>query len=251
MRRKMYPLLLVLWMVQQAAAQQNEKNITSQAFLWVRYYPKFVLGDHWEFHAEIEERRSLFPDRQQVRLLPRVQLYYLLGDAFTFGTGISYFLQSLPADPEQAVEVVRPEWRPHQEINHKTKAGKLGIAHRYRFEERYFRKMEGNQLTDGYDFNFRARYQLQLQYPLIRKDVKKGALDIKMYDEIMLNLGKQVVYNTFDQNRLGMALNYGILENLQLQFDFFHWFQQRNSGIDYISQYISRFTIFHTMDFSH
>jgi hypothetical protein len=113
-------------------------------------------------------------------------------------------------------------------------------------EERFFRQVdEHGNLLEGYDFNFRFRYQLQAEVGLINKETKKGALSLKVFDEIHLNFGKQIVRNTFDQNRIGGSLAYGLTKNIELEGGYFNWFQQRSSGDEYYNRNIIRFTLHH------
>jgi hypothetical protein len=69
-----------------------------------------------------------------------------------------------------------------------------------------------------------------------------------VYDELMINGGKNVLKNTFDQNRIYAALHYGINKNIALELGYLNSFQQRSSGIDYFNRDIIRFTFFHKIN---
>jgi hypothetical protein len=72
-------------------------------------------------------------------------------------------------------------------------------------------------LDDGYLFNFRARYNILGQIPLGRQQFKSGSMSLVLSNEVFINAGKEVVYNTFDQNRAfaGFALHINSHDNLQ------------------------------------
>lgn len=53
----------------------------------------------------------------------------------------------------------------------------------------------------------RFRYQLGLDIP-IWKNEKQQTIIVKIKDEIMFNAGNKIVKNTFDQNRIYLAVNY-------------------------------------------
>lgn len=222
-------------------ATAQEKNIDHETFYWLRYSPSFGLGDNWSLKGEIELRRWAFPDRQHQLLVPRVTFLKKLSNGWDVGVGGVYFLQSLPQDGEVDIDLTRPEIRPHQELTMRDKVGNVGITHRYRLEQRFRRKTEGTELADGYDFNLRFRYRLQFRIPLNEKN-GAGALDFKVGDEVMLNAGKNIVRNTFDQNRLYVGIRNKFSSKTNLEVDLINWFQQRSNGDDFRSRYILRVT---------
>ncbi|QEC53648.1 uncharacterized protein DUF2490 [Anseongella ginsenosidimutans] len=225
-------------------AQQKNTDHFSQ--YWIRYFNRSQLNNKWTVQTEIELRRFAFPDRQHVWLLPRIQLTRALKSGWNVGAGITYNIQSQPQDPDLPVELRRPEIRLHQEINYRH-GNKLDISHRYRIEERFIRRTSGAHLDDGYNFNVRFRYRIQLQYPLIRGTDNKGTLQAKLFDEIMLNAGKNVVSNVFDQNRIYAALNYSFSKNLQVELGYLNIFQEKSNGSDFLNTNVLRTTIYHTL----
>jgi hypothetical protein len=64
----------------------------------------------------------------------------------------------------------------------------------------------------------------------------------------MINAGEKIIKNTFDQNRVYAAIQYGINQNIAIEFGYLNSFQQRASGIDYFNRDIIRFSIFHKMN---
>lgn len=228
---------------------QAQKQITHQRQYWLRYSGKYNLSDKWDVGLEIEDRRFFKDSRQANWVLPRISVSRQLGAGWNIGVGFTYYNSANPADPSDPVAVTVPELRPHQELNYAQKIKDLSIKHRFRLEERWTRHDDGHDLTDGYSFKGRFRYQLQLQYPLIKRERPKGSLNIKAADEIMLNIGQAIVQNTFDQNRVYVGLNYGVFPNIQVELGYLNAFQQRSSGTQYYQRDIARLTIFHTISF--
>ena len=68
-----------------------------------------------------------------------------------------------------------------------------------------------------------------------------------VHEEILLNAGKSIVKNTFDQNRIYAALQYGINQKIAIELGYLNSFQQRASGVDYYDRDIIRFSIFHKL----
>lgn len=228
-----------------------QKQITRQSLYWVRYYGKYRFSPKWGATLELEDRRFFHDNRNLNWLLPRVAVTRSLGSGWSAAAGFTYYLSDNPQDPDQSVALTVPELRPHEELTYQQKTGNLSIKHRYRLEERFTRKNDGTELQSGYDFKWRLRYQLQLQYPLIKRKTAAGTLTIKASDEILLNLGHSVVRHLFDQNRIYVALNYSISKSVQAELGYLDWFQERSSGDQYYRRDIARLTMYHTLNFYH
>lgn len=230
--------------ITQIEAQDSEKKITYQQNYWIGYHNQCIISPHWNIYTEIEERR-FFPDRSLTHMA-RINLNYKINSALEGTTGFAYFLQTTPQDPAKPVALTVPELRPHAQFTYTQRTGHLTIQHRYRAEWRFFRNTANNELVSGYHNNFRFRYRLQADYAFFQKEnINKGTLRIKLSDEVMFNAGKEVINNTFDQNRIYAGINYQLWENISLELGYLKWFQQRSSGIEYYDRDILRFTILH------
>ncbi len=252
MKNTSMPLMIaitVIFIAHTAVNGQTEKNVTTQRLIWLGYNNKFRITNKWTLVTEIEDRRYAFPDRQNEWILPRVTILHDLGSGWNAGIGFAHFRQSSPDNPESDISFARPELRPHLEANYSQKlaGGKLSLDHRYKIEERFIHRTSSAGLEPGYTFNARLRYKIQLSWPLIKKESGSGTLLAKAYDEFMVNFGKHILYNSFDQNRLGVALNYGLRKDLQFQVDFVNIFKERTAG-EYFNQYVERFTVYHTIN---
>jgi hypothetical protein len=126
----------------------------------------------------------------------------------------------------------------------------LSIDHRYKAEGRFFHNVNSmlTELDDGYQYgNLRFRYRLQFLYPLIKFNAVRS-LRIKVGDELMVNLGKDIVHNFFDQNRLFAVLNLVISPAITLEAGYINWFQQQKSGVDYYNRDILVFALHHSIE---
>jgi hypothetical protein len=89
--------------------------------------------------------------------------------------------------------------------------------------------------------SFRFRFQLVVNYTVYKKDEK--SLQLIAFDEIMLNAGKSIVRNIFDQNRFGVSARYNFNNKIGMELGYINWFQQRPSGIDFYNRQILRYTL--------
>ena len=118
-----------------------------------------------------------------------------------------------------------------------------------RLEERFRRKiLDDNTLAEGYLYNPRVRYNFALFLPLTKKGLNPGGLQFLLNDEIMVNFGKNIVYNYFDQNRFFAGLAYQINPHAQLQGGYMNLFQQQAAGNRYRNQHTIRIFYFHNFD---
>ena len=118
----------------------------------------------------------------------------------------------------------------------------------FRLEERYRRKIKDNEtLAEGHNFNYRARYNVLLQVPL-SATVQKGTFSAIANNEIMVNFGKEIVNNYFDQNRFFLGMAYHTNAHDNLQFGYMNIFQQLPVGNRYRTTHALRLFYFHNLD---
>ena len=241
-------LLILFTILSSFAASGQQRVVETQQIVWMGYYQKAQLSERWALHTELEGRWFLSSFRQHQWVVPRVHVHYLTKGGADVGVGGSYFLQALPQN-EEPVELTRPEIRPHQELSLKQALGKLKLEHRYRVEERFSRRVTNGELAEGWDFSWRFRYRAQLVIPLAQESRLSPSL--KVYDEILLNAGKPVQNNMFDQNRIGATLSLKVSEHVATELGYLHWFQQRPAGNTFFNRHIVRFTLVHSLSFYH
>ena len=224
----------------------GQKNVENQQLLWYGYYNKLQINQNWVLKSEVQERHFYQPLVQH-QLVFRTNLDRRILDDINVSLGFVVFLQS-PNDPESESTLMVPELRTDFGFNAKKKYKYFNVNQRFKVEARFFHQTENNELVCGYQFsNFRMRYQLGLDIPLIKKqDAEKLILKIK--DEVMFNFGKNIVKNVFDQNRIYIGLNYPMNKNLAFEAGYLNWFQQRPSGTDFYNRDIIRFSVFHTIN---
>jgi hypothetical protein len=233
-------LSCLIW-VTTAAGQSVSKQVTEQQLVWYAYFNTLEFNEKWFLTSEIQERRFRNPDKQH-QLLFRSHLHYVLGNNWDVSAGFTYFLQS-PQDPLAISRLVVPELRPHIQFDHKQPLGRLTIVHRYRAEKRFFRNFVNDELVEGYNTNYRFRYRLGLDYHVV--NINKQPLKLKISDELHVNAGSNITYNRFDQNRLYVGVNYSVLDNLNIEAGYLHWYQQRQAGNQFYDRDIIRFLINH------
>lgn len=223
---------------------QTEKNVDHQKLLWTRYYNLLTINDKWSLHSEFDNRIFLNPIEENLYEF-RVQGRYKINKNFEVGAGYAYFSVATQI-PEVTIDFNVPEYRGQQDIVWKQDYNKFLLSQRFMIEERFFHNVNKEGLIPGTTFFWRFRYRIQGEYSFWKKE--NQYLKAIVNDELMINGGENVVKNTFDQNRIYAALQYGVSKNIALELGYLNSFQQRASGVDYFDRDIIRFTFFHKIN---
>jgi hypothetical protein len=227
---------------------QESKSISSQQIIWYTYNFDFSIGSKWKVTSDIQERHFLNPSTQHLWAI-RTIFKRDIGNQWDIGFGGSLFCQSTNV-PEGSLNPTIPEIRPHIELNNKQRLWKGILSNRYRFESRFYKNLEGDELADEFAFrNFRFRYQIAYSISLIKNKLTTDeVLTLKVNDEIMLNFGNQIVNNIFDQNRIYIGLNYKISDNVAFEAGYLDVFQQQLKAGFFYDRNIIRLTLFHKLN---
>jgi len=185
---------------------------------WLIYIGNKKLNEKWNIHNEVQYRNyNAVGDLEQ--LLLRTGLGYNITNNSNLLLGYGYILsENYIGDSDDKVSV--NEHRIFQQFTTKQKVGKVGLTHRYRFEQRFVED----------DFKLRLRYFLGINIPLQYKEGEKNPLYLSMYNEIFLNTKSSV----FDRNRVYGGLGYKFSKNLRLELGYMNQFFE-NSGRDQIN----------------
>lgn len=195
-------------------AQVNNVHQNQQ---WFQYYNQIQLSNKFFLVSDVGIRTK--DNLKQVsQLLGRTSLSYSLNDQSSIALGFACFT-SFKNDKMDKIE-----YRPFQEFMLKQKFHALKIQHRFRFEQRAFHSI--NNGTDN--FNFRIRYRLYLTYPILSFGGEEKMVYGILADELFMNFGKEIIYNTFDQNRAIVGIGYSINKKFQINLTYVHQYAQKN-----------------------
>ncbi len=220
-----------------------QKNTTHQSLYWLRFYDQLTLNRKFFLQNEIEDRR-FFNHNVQHHLIIHSRLHYNILPQANIALGFTFSRQSAQI-PGAGSTVAVPELRPVQEINYSSKLNAhFTIQQRLRIDERFIRKNYLNELQPGYDFNFRFRYRVQLNF-LFPANTKASGNTLKLASEIMFNAGKNIVFNTFDQNRVYLGIEHDFNKNWAAELGYLKWYQQRPLQHYFFNRDIIRLTIYH------
>jgi hypothetical protein len=235
-------LLVTYWLLTHSTSGQAVKTVRDQQQAWLGYFNQTRLSNHWGFWVDAHIRRIDFMARPNQNLI-RVGATYYLADNVRLTAG--YALVGTYLSPSG---VIRPEHRPWQQIWWTGRAGRLNLLQWVRAEQRFNRSIVGDQLAEGYNFNWRFRYNIMLQVPFKGQTIQPGVPNFVLQNEAFINAGKQITYNYFDQNRFFVGISYPFNKSLSAQLGYMNLFQQQPTGNSFVSNHTLRLFLFHSLD---
>lgn len=238
------PILLLLILALPLCAQDPEKHIHDREQIWLGYFNQTRLSDKWGLWADIHYRLTdNFVDRP-FQFMVRPAIAYYVKDNLRLHVGYAFVHHY----PGKGRHTSRAEHRPWQQVWWHQKYPGLTTLQWLRLEQRFNEKVVADVKEDGYNYNFRVRYNFSFFMPLKGKEMAARTPFAALINEVFLNFGNRIVYNTFDQNRLFAGVGYQFTTHVNAQLGYMHIYQQEASGADYFSTHAIRLFLFHNID---
>lgn len=205
---------------------QTEKIINQQTQTWVSINTITKFSNHWGIVADAHVRTNdLFKDNNFYFL--RGGIDYVPNATVSVVGGYAHMWLA-PTDPDW--NTYSDENRIYQQVQLNSKVGKISMLQRVRNEQRWQEKIVDDEPTGENRFTNRVRYLLGFTIPVFKN--KKAPL-LVLSDEVLIQFGKEVVYNTFDQNRLFIGIKQTISPEFSFDFGYMNVYQQKYSGFEY------------------
>lgn len=223
-----------------------QSSTTQVKQVWLAYFNQTRFSDKWGMWADVHLRtkEDFFTNFSQS--IGRLGLTYYLNNDSKVTLGYAY-IHHFPADNHKNISM--PEHRPWQQIQWHSRFPNMRMMQWFRLEERYRRKiLNDDALADGYNFNFRVRYNILTQFALGKRKFQPNTFAAVLNNEVHINFGDEIVYNYFDQNRFFAGFHYFLGKHDNLQFGYMNLFQQLASGNRYRSIHTMRLFYFHNLD---
>ena len=223
---------------------QGAKEVHSREQAWAAYFNQTRLTNRFGFWLDVHYRQTGdFFDRP-FQFLFRPALSGYIRDNVRVMGGYA-FINHFPAE---GLETSRPEHRAWEQIWWNQKYKDFSLLQWLRLEQRFLRNIANDELQDGYLRTNRIRYNALFTIPLKGKEMVKGTPFAIVSNELFINFGKNIVYNTFDQNRFFVGLGYQVTPNANLQFGYMNVYQQEASGNRYMVTHALRLYLLQSID---
>jgi len=193
----------------------------SQIFLNTKISKKSTIVSDFGYRS-----RDQFINKSNIWFV-RSGFQYQLSDKISITPGLTYF-SSLRETSNTSYYV--SEFRPYLFITQSWKSNIFNLRNRYRLENRNIQKGNIDGKTNQYNSYFRVGYQWQVQIPLKGKSIQSNTPYLVLADELMINFGKNVVNNYFDQNRISAGFGYMFSKKINSNIAYQYSYRQRDAN---------------------
>jgi len=244
-RRSTRLVLCILLCITSFTLIAQNKTVHSREQLWFGYFNQTRITNKFGLWMDVHYRLTDNFIERPFQLIIRPALNFYIKDNVRLQTGYAYVAHF----PAKGMETTRPEHRPWQQIWWNQKYNGFTTLQWLRLEERFTGIVVNDELQSGYNFNYRLRYNFSFFIPLKGKELVPKTPFIALIDEVFINFGNKIVYNTFDQNRFFIGVGYQITSHMNVQTGYMNIFQQEATGNSYWSTHAIRLFLFQTLDF--
>lgn len=237
-------MLVCMWAVATAvvAQQPTARQVNQQVQVWTSLNSTLHLTNRWGLMADLHIRRT-HGVADPSFYFARVGANWWLQDRFTLAGGYAHmWLAPATAGWSRFAN----EHRLYQQALMNSQIGKAGLLMRFRNEQRWQQIMANDAFTGRWKFTNRVRYLMSFSFPVSKQP---GKLAVVLADEVLINFGRQVVYNTFDQNRIFLGVRHRLNKDWSYDAGYTHVFQQKPTGWQYDANHTLRLFFYYNHDF--
>ena len=198
--------------VPRAAQAQNQPR--QQPFgNWIMYFGDNKINSKWGVHSEFQMRNYFIPNTVQQTLIRTGANHYI--SPVSMVTAGYAFVFTRPNSAESG-GFTTAENRIWEQLVLRHRTYNIFLEHRYRIEQRFVK----NITTDRNIYENRVRYRLQALVPLYNLSPYLRHYFVSSYNEIFMNLGKELSGQLFDRNRLYFAMGYQLNPKFNIQLGY-------------------------------
>jgi len=225
---------------------QTAKNTENIEQVWLGYFNQSRLTNKFGIWTDLHLRTKEDFTNNFSQGIVRLGLTYYIDNSTKLTAGYArVFL--FPGDNHK--NIAQSEHRPWQQLQWHTSFTKTRLMQWIRLEERFRRKIANDStLAEGYNFNWRLRYNIWYEKPLVKNGISPKSLSFIANDELHINFGKEIVNNYFDQNRFFLGMKYQFTKSSNIQFGYMNLFQQLAAGNKYKNIHAARVFFFQNFD---
>jgi hypothetical protein len=232
----------VLWaLAPSLVTAQSQKEVEQQFQFWGSLNSTTRLDDRWGAIADFHLRTDGFFEHPDFYFV-RFGAHAWVRDDLTLSLGYAHMWKAPACDGCQ-------EWtnedRIYQQVQYVTSLGRTRIVHRFRNEQRWQQSSVNDVRTAERSFSDRVRYMASFTIPFSRNPALPSLM---LSDEVALQFGPGVVFNTFDQNRLFAGIKQRLSSDWSFDFGYMLVYQQKASGYQYDLNHTLRLFFYFTPD---
>lgn len=233
--------IILLFVASTVTYAQTPRKTTYNNLVWFGDFSKVKLNDKWSIYFDFGLRRTDWLNKWSQTLL-RPGITYTVNGNVSITAGVAWF-------NNYTDKYVRPEYRGWQQLLFTETYGRIKVNHRLRAEQCFNQMVVKDKLVNDYKYNNRFRYQLNAQIALNKKSIENRTWYLNLSDEVMVNSGKEISVNYFDQNRLSAGIGYKLNDLLNLTVSYMNVFVQKSQANTYENNNALVLNLYHVFDF--
>lgn len=242
MKKKFLYILPIMLAMSFLGHAQQEKVVNRQDQVWWSVNSLTRISERFGVVGDFHVRRNEFL-RQDNFYFARIGTAYWVSDELTLVGGYAHLWLSTTS--ENGKKVFQDENRVYQQIQWRQKVGRATFIQRIRNEQRWHEVLDENGDFLRTRFSNRIRFLSSFSFDIFN-DPSRPSLVIS--DEILVHFGKDVLYNTFDQNRVFAGLKVPVTRDLKFDIGYMMVFQQHYTGMSYDMNHTFRFFFYYSPD---
>ena len=221
---------------------QTEKEINHQTQFWWSINSTGRFTDNWGFMGDFHIRRDNFIKDPNFYFL-RLGAVYWVSNEFTIAAGLAHLLLANKYDDGFHFA---GEKRIYQQLQWRDNINNLFFLFRVRNEQRWQEVLDENAEVDRIRFSNRVRFLFAVSIPVFENAYLPK---IAIADEMLIHFGKEIVYNSLDQNRIFIGINQKISKEFSFDFGYMYVYQQKYSGFQYDGNHTLRWFFYYSPDY--
>lgn len=224
--------LLLQLLPNESAAQ---KLINNQNQSWVSINTTAKVYKNFSIIADAHFRRNKFFGDRSFEFL-RTAIQYNIDDKFSFAVGYGHMWMAAEDNT-----TYKEENRIFEQVQYITKIGNATLLQKVRNEQRW-----ANPYVGKNTFSDRVRLLNSLTIPILKN---KYLPAIALADEVCVQFGRDIVYNTFDQNRWFVGIKQQVSKTLSFDLGYMEVLQQKAALNSYDNNHTFRWFFYYLPDF--
>lgn len=224
-----------------AAAQTPAKQITDNQHVWLSVNSTMRFSERWGAIADVHVRRTNYIADPGFYFV-RGGASYWLADNLSLVAGYGHMWLASTVNGKTAFA---DENRVYQQILYSSRIKTVSVLNRFRNEQRWREVLDNGKSTGDFSFSSRLRYLISLGIPVF-KNPKFPQISIA--NELAVQFGQSVVYNTFDQIRLFGGIRQGFGRGWSYDLGYMLVYQQGAGGNSYNRNHTVRLFFYYTLD---
>jgi hypothetical protein len=216
--------------------QAQTKTINTQYQSWFSVNSTLKVSPKWGIIADFHTRRNHFMADNSF-YFARTGVQYTIDKNLSVAAGYGHFWAYTST---KDWHTVAHENRIYQQVQFSSKWKNTSVVQRLRNEQRWQQKMVNDAYSGQLRFTDRIRYLLSLTMPVFKN---KKLPSLVLADELCLQTGKEIVYNTFDQNRFFIGIREQLRSDLAFDMGYMWHIAKKNPDTSLTESYFRLFFI--------